>query len=512
MGTIYKKGRFKEAVSCGGKGSRVTAPIVAGTPPLRGELEGVAGSCMPQRRGSRCRRASFTGTIQRVRRFHVADLAPPTHLRVVRHGRGLTSIVALLCAAFFVLATLGSTSAATEIGVTFPGMTQGRVWSIVVDPNSAGTLLAGTDNGVYRSTDGGTAWVQEGLTGVRVWTLAFQPGFPGVVFAGTDGQGVWASSNDGVTWTASTTGLAHGNVRVLALSSAALAAGTDNGVYLSRTGASWTLSGLTGFGISALAVTNASPFTLVAGIDQGPETNGFLFRSSNNGADWSPLESGLPPTASVNDIAVGPITQTGATPPVVAATDQGIYLSGDGGTTWTSGNPLAGGIILSTVAFDPVNPSVIYGGCDQEGAKSDNNGIWRSTNGGTNFSVLSSSVPATQQQVATIAVAVGSRPELTLGVDYPNDHAETFNVADTSAPAAVTVINPPSSTPLPVVSPPVTTATPTPTPSSHTTGTKHSGATPLPLRWPFPLSVELLVLVGLAYLVVWWWQRSGSDD
>jgi ligand-binding sensor domain-containing protein len=95
-----------------------------------------------------------------------------------------------------------------------------------------------------------------------------------------------------------TSGPTGGVVECLAVSGSSLFAGThDGGVYRSTdNGANWTAvnSGLTDTPIHALATNGAGVF---AGTDAG------VFRSSDNGASWSAVNSGLTST-DVHALAV----------------------------------------------------------------------------------------------------------------------------------------------------------------------------------------------------------------
>src|SRR4029453_10459669 len=56
------------------------------------------------------------------------------------------------------------------------------------------TLYAGTNGGVFQSTDGGSSWnaVNTGLTVLTVGALAIDPATPTTLYAGTDGGSIFA--------------------------------------------------------------------------------------------------------------------------------------------------------------------------------------------------------------------------------------------------------------------------------------------------------------------------------
>jgi len=59
--------------------------------------------------------------------------------------------------------------------------------SMVIDPRKPTTLYAGTDSGVYNSTNGGKDWGEfnTGLTNTLVTSLAIDPQTPSILYAGT---------------------------------------------------------------------------------------------------------------------------------------------------------------------------------------------------------------------------------------------------------------------------------------------------------------------------------------
>ncbi|NNG26388.1 MAG: hypothetical protein HKM87_02580, partial [Ignavibacteriaceae bacterium] len=72
--------------------------------------------------------------------------------------------------------------------------------------NINGTIYAGTEvNGVYISTDDGITWIARN-EGIETYGISSIINFQGYIFAGTLGYGVYRSSDGGLSWTAPTTG------------------------------------------------------------------------------------------------------------------------------------------------------------------------------------------------------------------------------------------------------------------------------------------------------------------
>lgn len=79
-----------------------------------------------------------------------------------------------------------------------------EVRAITAPPDEPGTLYAGTQLGVHRSTDRGDSWQLLGAPPPRfgVWSVAVPRGAPEVIIAGYDPNEVHVSNDGGRTWTA----------------------------------------------------------------------------------------------------------------------------------------------------------------------------------------------------------------------------------------------------------------------------------------------------------------------
>ncbi len=95
---------------------------------------------------------------------------------------------------------------------------------------SGTNLYAGTDLGVFLSTNNGTNWIamSNGLMSNPVVALT---GSGTNLFAGTLNGGVFLSTNNGTSWTPINTGLAKTVIYILTVSGTNLFAGTEIGVW-----------------------------------------------------------------------------------------------------------------------------------------------------------------------------------------------------------------------------------------------------------------------------------------
>src|SRR5947209_10192952 len=65
-----------------------------------------------------------------------------------------------------------------------------------------GIILAGTTQGIQRSSDGGQHWtaVNEGLTSLHIRWIAFHPGISDLAFAGTEPAEIFVSRDGAEHW------------------------------------------------------------------------------------------------------------------------------------------------------------------------------------------------------------------------------------------------------------------------------------------------------------------------
>ncbi len=201
----------------------------------------------------------------------------------------------------------------------------GSVRNLAVSGNA---VLATTDQGfIFRSTDGGVSWTEVLNTGL--FEIILELTTTGTrVYALTTTR-IYSSNDNGVTWssTAATfpSGLvtalaANGNNVFIGLVTEALA---TRGVYRSTdSGASWAISntGISDSLITALAVSGTN---LIAG-----SAGGFVYRSINNGTNWSAV------TLNQTLLSVDDAVASGTN--FYLAADTVILRSTDGGATFTN--------------------------------------------------------------------------------------------------------------------------------------------------------------------------------
>jgi photosystem II stability/assembly factor-like uncharacterized protein len=200
----------------------------------------------------------------------------------------------------------------------------------------AGTQGEATDNGnrgILLSTDNGATWTASS-TGLPINENVFAlmeidpNSLSPMLFAGTEG-GVFFSTDHGISWTAANNGfpptqhaISFAVIGANSSSSTIFVGTNQEGVYRSTdNGASWTASGLLNMTVIALAVSGSN---LIAG---GTGPNAGIYLSTDNGLHWTADTTGLPPYVFIQCVAV-----SGGN--LFAGTLNGVFLSTNNGASW----------------------------------------------------------------------------------------------------------------------------------------------------------------------------------
>ncbi|MHB8405126.1 MAG: Ig-like domain-containing protein [Gammaproteobacteria bacterium] len=212
-----------------------------------------------------------------------------------------------------------------------------------------------------------------GLTDTHVDALWLDQANPQVLLATTFYDGIFYTSTGGSSWT----NVYPSSATTIVQAGSTLYAATGNGVVESSDfGASWQLIEATTSPVRALAWSGG---TLYGGLD-----NGTIIGQAGPGQPWQTLQTGAANTTAY-DIAANPANPKEAI--VVLGTPSGLEneVTLDGGGSWSTWNaPPSAGLCNSggpakVIAFDTVNPQIIYSGSG--GA------LYVSNNGGTSWSV-----------------------------------------------------------------------------------------------------------------------------
>ncbi len=249
-------------------------------------------------------------------------------------------------------------SAQTKFWQATNGPFAGNVYSLV--EHSSGYIFAGSNNDIYRSTDGGKSWIGVCATDDYVSSLTLDNS--GNIFAATNGGSVYSSNDTGSTWIKLNTDF-FSNIRIYAIvvtTGGTIFIATGGGVYSSTDGGnSWNSTQMSGITQSLVIGPNRTLWTglyngqLWNSTDGGNSwsldyynfpnyvralafdskghmfvgTSGGVYRSTDNENTWTNVALTDTPVVSIA------INSTGQ---IFAGTGAGVYVSSDGGNSWTN--------------------------------------------------------------------------------------------------------------------------------------------------------------------------------
>ena len=292
------------------------------------------------------------------------------------------SLRGLFVAFFCVLAAQGANA---QTGTwTNRGPEGGTIYCLTADSTRPGTLYAGTDSGVYRTDDGGATWraSNAGIAVYRVQTIAIDPTSPNTLLAGTitpDGVasvGIFKSTDAGATWTDANIGLED------------------------------PYTGIAPVDIESLVFDPKVPGRIWAGSRFSE-----IYESADGGATWQPTTFG---GYSIGLETSAFLVDPSSSLKVLAATNNGLARTTDGGATWTFYGDA--NVSFFTLAADPSNASTLYAG------NTDGSGIYKSTDGGNHWTAINKGlVPGGSSQPLITALAVDpSRPATVYAASFGN--------------------------------------------------------------------------------------------
>ena len=231
----------------------------------------------------------------------------------------------------------GSSWEPRNIGIPFV-LNEAKVFPVVADPVRANLLWIGNIGGVYKSANGGNFWFPSnaGLLipsgGPGVSDFAFDPDDATIVYLAT--YRLFRSDDSGLLWKPIDNGLPSGRIGAVLVDRVdpdkddehkTLWAGTAHGIYRSLdTGTVWEYLGLQERVIFSIVQDPDDPSFFMLGTNRG------AYVSTGGGGDWDLLAAPFE-NVGVFSVVLAPTDSS----TIYVATQSGAYVSRDRGQSWT---------------------------------------------------------------------------------------------------------------------------------------------------------------------------------
>ena len=243
-------------------------------------------------------------------------------------------------------------------------MSQKQLWDVWQEVNSSSRAAQADDSdwvniGPLTHTNTGSWSAGQG----RVNAMAVDPTNPAVIYIGAPAGGIWKSTDTGATWTPLTDQLPQIGVSGIAIDPTDsniiyIATGDDDAGDSTSVGVMKSTDGGVTWNTTGLNESN-SPLTMNE-IYFDPADNKILWLATSEGV-YKTIDSGLnwenKITGNFDDLKVKP----GSSDIVYAATTNRVYRSLDAGETWTN---VSAGVITGAARLvldvTPANPEVLY--------------------------------------------------------------------------------------------------------------------------------------------------------
>ena len=267
--------------------------------------------------------------------------------------------------------------------------------------------IAGTSNGILYSSDNGVTWTQSTSVTTDTFCSVYMVG-ANAIAASYSNTGLWYSSDSGVTWTQSASVTTGDFYSVYMVGTNAIAASTGLW-YSSDSGVTWTQSA---------SVTTGDFYSVYMVGTHAIAASTGLWYSSDSGVTWTQSTSALTSLfTSVYMVGTHAIAASNST--------NGLWYSSDSGVTWTQ----------SASALTSSFNSVYMVGTHAIAAS---NGLWYSSDSGVTWvqSNKTSGTFLSLYMLGTNAVAGGNN---NIGLWYSSDSGQTWIQSNVSTNSFTTV-------------------------------------------------------------------------
>ena len=294
-------------------------------------------------------------------------------------------------------------------GLTFTKSTGVRMYRLLIDPTDNTILLASTSNGIYKTTNSGTSWSQKDVN--RWIDMEFKPGDHNTVYGSSYGYNpgyLAKSTNNGESWGYLSIGangyrneiaVTPNNSSVVYLLACNNSGGllgvyksTNSGTSISQVNTNTSQNmlgyysdgsgGTTGQGTYDLCIA-ASPSDVntvfIGGVNTWKSTDGGVtWMISNMWTSYFVYNKSGAPVAHADKHALA--FQNSST--LFEGNDGGIYKTTNGGTNWTD---LSNGLVISQlyrIGVSQTSANTVLTGLQDNGSKLFNDGSWSDVKGG----------------------------------------------------------------------------------------------------------------------------------
>lgn len=241
------------------------------------------------------------------------------------------------------------------------GLEDQKTKELVIDPTNTNILYVAAE-GLFKSTDGGTTWldISDGVKPehMLIRCLEMDQQDPATLYAGTNGGAVYKTTDAGISWVEADSGITASRVRDIVVDPTQptlVYAATTNGIFRSTDGGNlweaWN-DGLTATDVKDLYVYPQNPSIIYAGTGSGL----FTRISALPGVDENIASGALSILNNSSNPSCGP-TSIRYTIPRQGLVSMTVYD--------------ASGQLVKTLINEPMQPgyyNITWNGCDEHGA------------------------------------------------------------------------------------------------------------------------------------------------
>jgi photosystem II stability/assembly factor-like uncharacterized protein len=302
------------------------------------------------------------------------------------------------------------------------GLDGGRVNALAIDPANAAHLLAGTDNGLFATTDAAATWTRiHNVDDYEVTQVAIDPTSPSIMYVAYGqvesyfllifrNSKLFRSVNGGATWSEVTALGANKSISSLEVDAAGnVYAGFRCGIetfkgVLCETCASdvrnYGVARSTDHGLTWQMATGepSARFRCFRGVTADSERPGVVYAHTWNLIsgfivdNWISTDGGATfalssiPSSPGKNLLIHPLTKRrfaavgGGTVSDYGTDPSSVVVSDDAGATWRAIPLPSRSVVVATIALDPTSPDTLY--------VTTNRGLYRTTNLGLSWDLL----------------------------------------------------------------------------------------------------------------------------